>query len=226
MIFSGVKHYSEGGVTAKSVCLGSVRKNNLQLQNVVLKPRVLSFPLSFKVEIVLSWNQQTNQHNILVNVLLFSRCVKTEGKAAGMVFCVALLVLKAWVGAGLQGCYLWFAGEPVSQSTLSGWRWVPHGRSQMRRYIADFLVTGTILAVLKQVTTASFQSNMLTMSVITSTCCWAHVCSTWYITYYIYDVSLPAVVTDSGRSTGGWVDCTAASAGDKSDCNKIVMWPQ
>ena len=32
-------------------------------------------------------------------------------------------------GAGWQGRYLWHAAEPVCQSTLSGWGWVPHGRS-------------------------------------------------------------------------------------------------
>ena len=76
-----------------------VRKSNIQLQSVVLKPRLLSFSVSYMSEMILNAELKTT-NSILMSLFLFSRCVKTEWKAVGTASSVDLLVLKAyWRGS-------------------------------------------------------------------------------------------------------------------------------
>ncbi len=94
-------------------------------------------------------------------------------------------------------------------------------RQSFRRDTADFLGTGMMVVVLKQVGTLSCDSEMLKMSVMSSTSWLTLVLSTRpgmlsgpaaLLMFTLSRVFLTSAVdTDSSRSSGGGVDLTADS---------------
>ena len=77
-----------------------VRKSNIQVTSVVLKPWVFSLPISFMGEIVLHAELKST-NSILIQL---SRWVKTDWRAVDMESSVDLSVLEAnWWGSRLAG---------------------------------------------------------------------------------------------------------------------------
>lgn len=87
-----------------------VRRFNIRIQSVVL---------SFMRELIL--NADLNSTNSILMSVLFSMCVKTQRRAVETASSVNLFWMQTREGPGRRGCCLWFAGEPVFQSTSSKW---------------------------------------------------------------------------------------------------------
>ncbi len=123
----GGRACSSGGLQCTMLewrrCDNQSKMSNIQLQSMVLKPRVLcQFHRSDYVE---CWAEINQQHSD-VGVVIFKMCKDwVEGSGDG-------ILCGPVEDPGWLGCCLWCAEEPVSQSISSEWGvGVPQGGSHL-----------------------------------------------------------------------------------------------